>query len=159
MYDYKNKILNQKPSFSHSALFDATSDVINDFYFSDGIIKKLKLPLTPIQLLKNEPLNENSLTTMKIWMGPFPIIWEAQHVEVSKENGFTDIQLKGPMKLWIHRHNIIKINDKQCLIEDKIWLEHHQGFKGIFSKLFFSKISLLILFKYRTWITKKEIKI
>ena len=90
MYDYKNKILNQKPSFSHSALFDATSDVINDFYFSDGIIKKLKLPLTPIQLLKNEPLNENSLTTMKIWMGPFPIIWEAQHVEVSKENGFTD---------------------------------------------------------------------
>ena len=95
---------------------------------------------------------------MRIWLGPLPITWEAKHFDFDTETGFSDIQISGPMKLWIHRHEIKYISDTQSIIEDKIWYKHYKGIRGIISKIFFSKIAIYILFKYRSWATKKAIK-
>jgi len=47
------------------------------------------------------------------------------------------------------------INANASIIEDKIWYQHDKGTKGVLSKIFFSKLALQVLFKYRSWITHK----
>ena len=76
---------------------------------------------------------------MRIWLGPIPITWEAKHFDFDSKIGFTDMQTSGPMKFWIHRHEIKYINDRRSVIEDKIWYQHYKGIKGLLSRIFFSK--------------------
>jgi ligand-binding SRPBCC domain-containing protein len=152
-----DNIKNTPPSFIQRDIIDCSVSKIMDFYFSKDVIKKLTIPIAPMKLIKNEPLGEKSLVIMQIWLGPFPVTWEAQHFNVDRKKGFTDIQIDGPMKYWVHRHEISAINDHQSIIEDKIWYEHFNGLMGIRSKIFFSRPALRTLFKYRSWVTHKAL--
>tara|TARA_B100000073_G_scaffold186779_1_gene154642 strand:+ start:193 stop:693 length:501 start_codon:yes stop_codon:yes gene_type:complete len=153
-----DQLQNKSPSFIQKDVINVSTDAVWDFYLSNNAIKKLTPPFTPMQVIKNEPLAENSVTKMRIWLGPIPIIWEAKHFDFDTKIGFTDMQTSGPMKFWIHRHEIKHINEKQSIIEDKIWYKHFKGIRGIVSRIFFSKLAIYILFKYRSWATKRAIK-
>ena len=153
-----DQIQNQPPSFIQKDIINASTDAIWDFYLSHNAIKKLTPLFTPMQVVKNESLADNSITKMRIWLGPIPITWEAKHFDFDSKIGFTDMQTSGPMKFWIHRHEIKYINDRRSIIEDKIWYQHYKGINGILSRIFFSKPAIYILFKYRSWATRRAIK-
>ena len=59
-----NQLQNQPPSFMQKDIINVSTDVIWDFYLSHNAIKKLTPPFTPMQVIKNEPLADNSITKM-----------------------------------------------------------------------------------------------
>jgi ligand-binding SRPBCC domain-containing protein len=101
-------------------------------------------------------MGEGSLAMMTFWMGPVPIPWTALHVDVTQE-GFTDIQLKGPFTSWIHKHKFIPQTATRTTVLDIVEVEFGTQFpKNLVSRLMW--FSLPILFRYRKWQTSRLIR-
>jgi ligand-binding SRPBCC domain-containing protein len=91
-----------------------------------------------------------------LWFGPFPVHWKAIHTNVS-ENGFTDIQARGPLKRWQHAHHFSAVSDEVTLVSEHIDYEYAGGIKGLLSRLMYSEAALYLLFTARKIITRRKI--
>jgi len=105
--------------------------------------------------LHNVPdiLSEGDEMDFTLKLGPIPIHWLARIEDVSL-SGFTDRQIKGPFKEWIHRHSFIVVNDKTtevkdeitlCLSSNPLWWLIGIGMRA----------GLPLLFAFRAWKTKR----
>jgi ligand-binding SRPBCC domain-containing protein len=90
-----------------------------------------------------------------MWLGPLPLRWLARIEDVSS-TGFTDRQLQGPFKHWLHRHTFLPVNEATTAVVDEIELEIRPhllwGLVGLGMW-----ISLPLLFAYRGWKTRRLI--
>jgi ligand-binding SRPBCC domain-containing protein len=88
-----------------------------------------------------------------LWLGPLPIHWLAK-IEHVKATGFTDRQLHGPFRRWVHRHTFELIDGTTTMVIDEIEfnLQVHPlwGIVGLGMWL-----SLPLLFAYRGWRTRQ----
>ena len=110
-----------------------------------------------MQVHKFEPLAEGSVGEFTMWMGPIPVRWKAVHSNVS-ETSFTDTQVSGPMKSWVHTHTFKSIADNRTEVHEHIEYEHFGGLKGLWSRLLFPKPGLIALFTIRKMITRKQVR-
>ena len=46
-----------------------------------------------------------------MWLGPLPVRWTAEHTRVDALYGFTDTQIHGPFKAWVHRHSFNPLDE------------------------------------------------
>ncbi|MHB8132635.1 MAG: SRPBCC family protein [Anaerolineaceae bacterium] len=105
--------------------------------------------------LHNVPdiLSEGDEMDFTLKLGPIPIHWLARIEDVSL-SGFTDRQIKGPFKEWIHRHSFIVVNDKTTEVKDEITLSLSSNplwwLVGIGMRA-----GLPLLFAFRAWKTKR----
>jgi len=83
--------------------------------------------------------------------------WEAIHSNVS-EQGFTDRQASGPMKHWEHTHRFTAEGDGLTRISEHVEYEHHSGWRGVRSRLLFSRPALWLLFSYRKVVTRRAVR-
>lgn len=137
-----------KAWFSTEHMVKAPQRAVRAFHHSHEAIKWLSPPLIPMQVHRAEALGEGAITEFTLWFGPFPVRWVAQHVRVGMY-GFTDIQLSGPFKRWVHSHRYVPATRCTTLVEDHIEYSHHTGLKGVLTRLLFSPLSLKMLFAYR----------
>ncbi len=73
-----------------------------------------------------EPVAEGSIVRFVIGRGPFRIRWMARHRAVS-ELGFTDEQLEGPFRRWVHTHRFEQQGPQCTRIVEEIearWPSH-----------------------------------
>ena len=80
----------------------------------------------------------------------------AIHSDVT-DSGFTDIQIRGPLKVWQHQHTFTAVDDSQTLVSERIYYEYKKGMPGLLSRLFFSPPALYLLFTGRKLITRNRI--
>jgi ligand-binding SRPBCC domain-containing protein len=91
-----------------------------------------------------------------MWLGPLPLNWLARIEDVSP-NGFTDRQLRGPFREWIHRHTFAPVDETTTAVVDEIELE-------LRAELWWALVglgmwlSLPLLFAYRGWKTRRLIQ-
>ena len=144
------------PTFEHHFVVSAAPDDVARFHFDPAAFRAL----TPLGILlrihQQDPLADGSTTEFTLWMGPIRISWTAQHSEVSSR-GFTDTQVRGPMKSWIHRHRFKPIPEDRTLVEDVIEYQHHGGWRGVRSALLFSPPGLKLLFAWRARATRRAV--
>jgi ligand-binding SRPBCC domain-containing protein len=93
-----------------------------------------------------------------MWFGPFPVRWVAQHVQVDPLNGFTDVQIIGPMLIWEHTHSFRAISEQETEVRDTIEFAHRTGIKNFWTRLLYAPIMLKILFLFRSLITSAVLK-
>lgn len=136
---------------------DAPLKAVSEFHFQPGILKKLTPPLMIMQVHRFDPLANGSIGEFTMWMGPIPVRWKALHSNVS-ETTFTDTQVSGPMKSWVHCHTFTAINDQTTEVHEHIEFEHFGGIKGVWSRLLFPRPALFALFTIRKMITRREVK-
>lgn len=142
--------------FVHQFTVNASREAVAAFHGNTLTLKKLTpLPIIA-QIHSNEPLGEGSKAEFTLWFGPFPVRWLAVHSNVSQD-GFTDTQLRGPLKSWRHAHRFEAINDEQTHVTDMIVYEHHMGLKGVISRLLFNKPGLNLLFAARKFLTRRGV--
>ena len=103
-----------------------------------------------------DPLAEGSIGEFTMWLGPIPVRWKAQHSAVS-ETSFTDTQVAGPMKSWVHCHTFSQIDEHTTEVHEHIEFEHFGGLKGLWSRLLFPRPALSVLFTIRKMITRREV--
>ncbi|BAJ63380.1 MULTISPECIES: SRPBCC family protein [Anaerolinea] len=122
---------------------------IANFHFSKDAIKQLSPPGIGVQILSHQPLSEGSVTHFRLWIGPIPIEWEAQHQKVSWDSGFIDIQRKGPFKYWEHHHEWKSISKNETQMREYILCEHAPNLKGMLTRLLFNALAMKFFFWYR----------
>jgi ligand-binding SRPBCC domain-containing protein len=144
------------PVFESKFLVEAPVEDVAAFHFRPGILKTLTPPLMIMQVHQFEPLADGSVAEFTMWMGPIPVYWKAVHSGVTADS-FTDTQVAGPMKQWVHTHRFIAVNDNQTEVRDSIEYSHFSGIRGLWSRLLFPQPALRILFAIRARITRREV--
>lgn len=142
--------------FKHSFTVDALITAVSAFHYDTGVLRKL----TPLPILAQihqfEPLANGAEAHFTLWFGPLPIRWQAIHQDVS-ELGFTDVQVKGPLKSWVHNHRFVALGPHRTRVEDTIVYEHHDGWRGFISRLLFAHPGLMYLFTARKFLTRRGV--
>ena len=101
-------------------------------------------------------LDDGDEIDFTMWLGPLPLHWLARIEDVSP-TGFTDRQLHGPFRHWVHRHTFTPVDETTTAVVDEIKLE-------LRSNLWWKLVglgmwlSLPLLFAYRGWKTKRLIQ-
>ena len=144
-------------TFTNTFRVKASIQAVANFHSSTNALKKLTPFPVVVQIHHLEPLGEGSMAEFTMWFGPFPVRWVAQHVQVDPLQGFTDVQVAGPMLLWEHTHSFRSISDQETEIRDFIEYEHRPGIKNIWTRLLYAPIMLRLLFLFRMWITQVTI--
>jgi ligand-binding SRPBCC domain-containing protein len=142
-----------------STLISAPIEAIRQFHENPRVLRELTPPPIIMQIVRDdrESLTHGKLI-FRLWVGPIPIRWVAEHAPGSNEYSFTDHMLAGPMAYWQHEHIFEPIDHEHTLLIDRITLEHKSGLSGLFTRMFFDGLPLRFLFWYRHWRTKRALK-
>lgn len=143
------------PTFTYTFTVKAPLADVANFHSDTNALKTLSPG--PMQLHRVDPMADGSISEFTMWLGPIPVRWRAAHSSVS-ENGFTDTQESGPLAFWQHTHRFGAIDESQTRINEHIEYEYYKGLRGLFSRLVFGKLGLMILFTYRQWATKRVLR-
>jgi ligand-binding SRPBCC domain-containing protein len=85
-----------------------------------------------------------------------PIRWKAR-IENLSETGFRDHQLRGPFSAWVHEHLFIQVDSDTTEVQDKIRLQIRSHIIWFWVGLSFY-LGLPLLFKYRSWKTRRMLE-
>ncbi len=144
--------------FVYRFTVSAPLDRVADFHRQTHTLKKLTPPPIFVQFHHLEPLAEGSRAEFTLWFGPFPVRWEAVHTHVDGSSGFTDTQVRGPLRQWRHQHRFTAVTDGVTCIEERIEIEHQAGPRGWLSRVLYSKPALRLLFLYRQYVTRHALE-
>ncbi len=145
------------PSFSSRFEVRAPLEAVARFHADPRALTRLTPPPTLMRVHRMDPLGEGSVSEFTMWIGPIPIRWRAVHSGVKRLKGFTDTAERGPMARWIHRHAYRALTPDRTEVSDQIWYQHPAGWRGLLTRLLFSKLPLRMLFRYRAWATRRAL--
>ncbi len=142
--------------FKHKFLVDAPLTTVAAFHSDTKALRMLTPPPAYVHIHQADPLKNNAAARFTIWFGPIPIHWTAVHENVT-DHGFTDIQLEGPFKSWMHTHQFESLSDGKTVVRDQIAAEFGTGFpQNITSRVMW--FTLPLLFRFRKWRTQNQIR-
>ena len=144
------------PVFDYRFTVNAPLQAVSDFHFRPGVLKTLTPPLMVMQVHRFDPIAEGAIAEFTMWMGPIPVRWKALHSDVSLTS-FTDTQVSGPMKTWVHTHTFRALTPQQTEVHEHIEFSHDAGWRGLWSRILFPRPALRILFMIRKRITRKNV--
>lgn len=139
--------------FNYSFTVKAPLAAVSRFHHDSSVLKMLTPPPLFVQIHDFEPLAEGAKASFTLWFGPFPIHWEAVHTNVG-QYGFTDTQVRGPLKRWQHAHRFSAVNAIVARVIDRVEYEHHSGWRGLWTRILFNRPALYLLFTGRKWLTR-----
>lgn len=144
------------PRFEYRFQVKAPQASVAAFHRDARVLQRLTPPPIFIKIHYFEPLREGSKAWFTLWFGPLPINWVAVHRDVNA-NGFTDIQIKGPLASWRHTHRFTSMSENMTLVTEQIHYSYREGLSGFLSKVIFNRGSLFVLFSARKWLTRRYI--
>lgn len=144
------------PTFDYTFTVNAPQDAVLAFHQDTRVLKILTPPPLYAQIHSYEPLAEGAEANFTLWFGPYPIRWTAVHSNVG-EDGFTDTQVRGPLKRWQHTHRFSPLSEEVTLVSEHIDYEYHRGVRGLIGRLLFSPLALTLLFTARKVITRRRL--
>lgn len=83
-----------------------------------------------------------------------PMKWKTKITQVDHHKSFTDVQEKGPYKLWNHHHEFIE-NKEGILMKDSLTYEMPFGILGRIAHTLIVKKKLKSIFDYRFQVLKE----
>ena len=143
------------PTFDFTFTVDASLAAVAELHRDTRALKRLTPPPVWVQIHRVDPIAEGSLSEFTLWFGPLPIRWTARHSNVIPGKGFTDTQIRGPMKHWVHTHTFSDAGGGLTRIAEHIDYEHFGGVRGLRSRLLFTPIGLWLTFCYRRAATRR----
>lgn len=143
--------------FDHSFTVEAPIHDVREFHRNTSALKKLTPPPMIVQMHAVEPLAEGSVSEFTLWLGPLPIRWRAVHRDVS-DDGFTDVQERGPAKSWRHTHTFVLLDERTTRVDDHVEYEFGTGWNAILTRLLFCKPGLRALFSFRKLATRRGVR-
>lgn len=140
--------------YQHTFHVHAPLSVVADFHAQSASMGAITPPPVKAQVHQAPArLNEGDEMDFTLWLGPLPIRWVARIEDVSG-NGFSDRQLRGPFRRWVHRHQFRAIDNQTTEVIDEIeaGLQPHPLWAVVGLGMW---LNLPLLFAYRGWKTKR----
>ena len=136
---------------------NAALEAVSFFHTDARALKRLTPPPVIVQLKRIEPMAEGSQSAFTLWFGPLPVRWLAVHSNVDAKRGFTDTQVQGIMKRWVHTHQWQAIDARTTQMTEHVEYEYYPGLRGLLSRLLFARPLLKLMFAYRRWVIKRSV--
>jgi ligand-binding SRPBCC domain-containing protein len=84
---------------------DAPVSALWDFHASPRAFELLLDPADRQEVLElPRSLEVGARARVRVWIGPLPVLVEAEHIAYEPGRRFTDRMLRGPFKRWVHDH-------------------------------------------------------
>ncbi|NTW43841.1 MAG: hypothetical protein HGB14_05265 [Anaerolineaceae bacterium] len=140
--------------YRHKFRVHSSLSQVVDFHSRAASMPAITPPPMVVKL-HNVPaiLKEGDEMDFTLKLGPIPINWLAR-IEGVSSSGFTDRQIKGPFKEWMHNHKFIAVSDKTTEVVDEVTLKLSSNAMWWLVGLSM-RIGLPILFAFRAWKTRK----
>lgn len=140
--------------YRHRFTVQAPLAAVADFHSRASSMAAITPPPVKVQMQQApEQLQDGDRMDFTLSLGPLPVAWSARIENVSS-TGFTDRQLEGPFKTWVHRHTFVPLDPHTTRVEDDVQLalKPHPwwGLVGLFMWL-----NLPVLFAFRGWKTRR----
>lgn len=130
---------------------------VADFHSQAESMAAITPPFIPVQM-QHAPsrLREGGEMAFTMWLGPLPVRWRALVHKVSP-TGFSDRQLDGPFREWVHRHSFIAVDDHTTEVVDEVRarLRRHALWGPVGLAMW---LGLPVLFAYRGWKTRRMLE-
>ena len=143
--------------FTHQVKISVPIEAVAEFHRDARILRRLTMPPIIVQIHEVEPLDEGSKADFTLWIGPLPVRWLAVHSQVDTVNGFTDTQVRGPFRKWVHRHSFIALDEHTTEIRDEIQAEMATHPFWYFV-CWFMWLGLPMMFAYRGWVVRRALE-
>jgi len=99
---------------------------------------------------------------LRMHVGPMSFRWVARHrdfIDRGDEGGeFTDEQMSGPFRRWVHRHLVRSTGAGQSVLEDRIEYELPMGRLGEWLAGWHVRRQLRRMFEYRHRVTRAAVE-
>jgi ligand-binding SRPBCC domain-containing protein len=92
-------------------------------FFSDAAnLERITPPELKFHIVTPQPfeLKQGALIDYELKMRGIPVKWRTEISVWNPPHSFTDRQLSGPYKQWIHRHTFTELGENKTLIEDEV---------------------------------------
>ncbi|HRK62447.1 MAG TPA: SRPBCC family protein [Candidatus Omnitrophota bacterium] len=94
------------------------------------------------------PMAKGTVIDYTIRLYGVPMKWQTTITDYDPPHSFTDTQVRGPYKTWIHTHHFIS-KDGGTLMKDEVQYEVPFGFLGDFIRSLFVRREVEKIFDYR----------
>lgn len=143
--------------FDYKFTVNAPLSAVQAFHHSTSVLSRLTPPPLIMRVHEFGDMREGMEAKFTLWAGPIPLRYHVIHENVSP-NGFTDVQLSGPLASWRHTHTFEAISAEKTTVHEHIEYSHPAGLQGMLTRLLFNKLGLYLLFTYRTLITRRGVR-
>ena len=154
--DNQNSQANPDPRLKELMLFVKESRILATpaqvfaFHESPGALEKLTPPWEAFQVIAGgDSIKPGSRVSIRMSMGPFPVVWIAEHTEYEPPHLFADCQVQGPFTSWYHRHRFLDDGQGGTLMRDEITFQPPLGAIGRVLGGWFLRRKLEKTFSYR----------
>ena len=136
--------------YRHTFRLKAPVSRVAEFHSLPGGLGVLTPPPVFVQLqAAPESIQAGTDVSFTLWFGPLPVRWSARF-ERADEGGFTDRQVRGPFREWVHQRTFIPVDERTTEIREEVEgrLRPHLLW-GPFGLLMW--LNLPALFAFRQW--------
>jgi ligand-binding SRPBCC domain-containing protein len=140
--------------FQHKFRVRAPLAAVADFHSQADSMAAITPPFIPTQMQHAPPrLEEGDEMAFRMWLGPLPVHWRALISQVSP-TGFSDEQLDGPFRRWVHRHLFVPVDEHTTEVVDQVHatIKRHPWWGPVGLAMW---LGLPLLFAYRGWKTRR----
>ncbi len=139
--------------YCHRFRVRAPLAAVADFHRRPASLVAITPPPVVVRLY-NAPaaLNAGEEIAFTMWVGPLPVRWVAR-IEEASPTGFLDRQVRGPFRVWRHRHRFVAVDDATTEVVDEVEaMPSLDPVRGPICGAMW--LGLPALFAYRAWRTR-----
>lgn len=123
-----------------------------------GALERLVPPFEKVRVVsRTGSIQEGDRVVMKVYKGPIPITWVAEHRDYRRGVSFKDVQLEGPFARWEHTHTIVPSDDGTSRLRDEIDYELPLGRLGEGFGAHLARQQIVQMFRYRHRVTQEDL--
>jgi ligand-binding SRPBCC domain-containing protein len=143
-------------NFVKESLIEAQPERVFAFHELPDALQRLTPPWEKARVIepaKDLRVGSTAIIETKLF-GLLPVRWVAKHTVYDPPRMFEDVQVRGPFKLWRHRH-IVEPGERGAVLRDEVEYEPPLGLIGrAFAPLLILP-RLRRLFEYRHRVTRE----
>lgn len=120
-------------------------------------MERLTPPWERVRLIeRTNGIQNGSRVVLEGHTGPLRFRWISEHSDYREGRSFTDIQTSGPFAYWKHVHSFEPVDERSCILQDKIEYRLPFGIIGQTLGGWWVRRKLERLFEYRHAVTLRE---
>ncbi len=109
--------------FQHRFQVQAAVEAVTEFHRRPEILRQITPPPVIMKVHRApDRISRGDVMAFTLWLGPLPVFWESVFPEVGSDY-FIDEQLRGPFRVWRHRHSFIPLGEGSTEVVDEIEAE------------------------------------
>lgn len=97
--------------------------IVFEFFKDERNLERLTPPLLNFKVLgkSTDEIQEGTIIDYQLKLHGIPIKWKSLIQNFVKNESFTDQQLKGPYKKWVHQHDFLAVNGGTLMTDDIVY--------------------------------------